>query len=177
LGCTQVDQLLKEAELLRNESELARAEHANQLLDVQAAAHRSKAAAEQREAALQVLHLRTVSGCVPVLSQWQAAFPMVFRVPTIRGTCTECLLQCKVSMAGIGANHHHPLLALQNEKATAEQQHRAVAGHLQETVTSLEAKLQAQHEMTDSHLESHAREVTNLRAQIEQAQVGTRQAQ
>jgi hypothetical protein len=172
LGCTQVDQLLKETELLRNESELARAEHANQLLDVQAAAHRSKAAAEQREAALQVLHLRTVSACVPVLSQAQAAFPMVFRVPIIRGTCTECLLQCKVVMASIGGNHHPSLLALQSEKATAEQHHRAVAGHLQETVASLETKLQAQKDLTDSHLESHAHEVADLKAQIELAQVG-----
>lgn len=50
----QVDQLLKQAELLRNEAQLARAEHEQRLADAQGAAQRQKAAAEQREAALQV---------------------------------------------------------------------------------------------------------------------------
>jgi hypothetical protein len=52
--CAQVDQLMKEMELLRNEAELARAEHENRLADAQAATQRDKAAAEQREAVLQV---------------------------------------------------------------------------------------------------------------------------
>jgi hypothetical protein len=64
---------------------------------------------------------------------------------------------------------NHP--RLQGEKDLAEQQHRAVASHLQETVKSLEAKLQAQRDLTDSYVESHAREAAHLQSKIEQAQV------
>jgi uncharacterized protein HemX len=67
--------------------------------------------------------------------------------------------------------HAHRCLP-QGEKDAAEQQHRAVAGHLQETVKSLEAKLQAQRDLTDSYVESHTREVAELRSKIELAQVG-----
>lgn len=74
-------------------------------------------------------------------------------------------------MVSISAERRQSPLAMQREKATAEQQHRAVAGHLQDSVKSLEAKLQAQQDLTDSHIESHAREVADLKAQIEQAQV------
>jgi hypothetical protein len=162
-----VDQLLKEIELLRNESELARAEHGNQLLDVQAAAHRSKAAAEQREAALQVRARRSCS-----LACTAAAIASLLRPQASDVTQKDGLVCSKQRTASVTADHCRSLLALQNEKATAEQQHRAVAGHLQETVTSLEAKLQAQQDLTDSHLESHAREVADLKAQIEHAQVG-----
>lgn len=79
-----MDQLLKEAELLRNESELARAEHANQLLDVQAAAHRSKAAAEQREAALQVLSRGTKGSCAH--AHTAAAVPSLVRRQMVPAT-------------------------------------------------------------------------------------------
>lgn len=161
-----MDQLLKEAELLRNEAELARAEHANQLLDVQAAAHRSKAAAEQREAALQVLHVAHMQ--MPTQQRPRPTCPVARSHTPCRnwpgGSCAH--------IASIGADQRRSLLALQSAKATAEQQHRAVAGHLQDTVTSLEAKLQAQKDLTDSHLELHARKVADLKAQIELAQVG-----
>lgn len=108
----QVDQLLKHVELLRNEAELAKAEHEQRLSEAQAQAKSAAAAAEQREAQLRA------------------------------------------------------------DADAAAQQHSAVAGHLRETVTSLEAKLQEQRDLTDSYVESHRKEVADLQGQLEQSQVG-----
>ena len=67
-------------------------------------------------------------------------------------------------------------VCLQGEKEAAEQQHRAAAGHLQESVNSLEAKLQAQRDLTDSHIAAHAREVADLKSKLELAQVQQKQS-